>query len=171
MRTRLFGLLFMMISSTSTAQAACADTAAGRALDFWLGDWTVHTGEDQVGTNAIQKALDGCAIFEHWENRFGNQGKSLFYFDAVEDTWQQVWVTEDTSRPGGLKLKSMAAQAEGMVRFEGTLMHPTRGEYLDRTTLTLETDETVRQLIEVSFDGGASWQISFDAVYRPVEVP
>lgn len=171
MRTMMIGLMMTMAGASGAAKADCDSTDAAKALDFWLGDWTVSVGENQVGKNGIVKTLKGCAVFEHWENRAGNQGKSLFYFDAVADSWSQVWVTEDTSRPGGLKHKDMIAFSDGMVRFRGQLEHPTRGAYLDQTTLTRQADGSVRQLIEISFDDGASWQTTFDALYRRPEVP
>ena len=153
------------------AFASCADSEIGRALDFWLGDWTVHAGGEQVGTNAIRSELKSCAIFEHWRNSRGGEGKSLFYFDGIAMNWRQVWVTEDTRRPGGLKHKQLVDFADGMVRFSGTLEHPTRGEYLDQTTLTRQPDGNVRQLIEISFDDGATWQTTFDALYKRPETP
>lgn len=171
MRAAIY-LIFALLGSQAQAQdSVCRTEDGARALDFWLGDWTVHSNGEQVGTNGIVRALDGCAVFEHWENRFGNQGKSLFYFDAVANLWQQVWVTEDTSQPGGLKLKTMVGAGDGMIRFQGTLEHPARGQYLDRTTLTRQPDGSVRQLIEISFDDGATWQPTFDAFYRKVETP
>jgi hypothetical protein len=43
---------------------------------------------------------------------------------------------------------------------------PASGEiYLDRTTLTPLEDGRVRQLIEISTDGGHSWRSIFDGYY------
>ena len=38
----------------------------------------------------------------------------------------------------------------------------------DRTTLTREAPDRVRQLIEISKDGGRTWLAVFDAEYRRV---
>lgn len=171
MRTMLLILMMLISGSTWSQEPPCRATEAARALDFWLGDWTVHAGGAQVGVNGIVGELDGCAVFEHWTNSAGSEGKSLFYFDATMDSWHQVWVTENTERPGGLKLKHMIEHRDGMARFQGELMHPTRGAYLDRTTLTRQTDGSVHQLIEISFDDGVTWQATFDAIYRKVETP
>lgn len=171
MRTMLL-ILMMLVTGPAWSQAMpCRATEAAQALDFWLGNWTVHTGGTQVGVNGIVRELDGCAVFEHWTNTAGNEGKSLFYFDAAMDSWHQVWVTENTERPGGLKLKRMIEHGDSMARFQGELIHPTRGTYLDRTTLTREPGSSVRQQIEISFDGGVTWQTTFDAIYRKVETP
>ena len=53
------------------------------------------------------------------------------------------------------------------VRFQGSVVYP-RGTVLDRTTLTPRDDGTVRQLIEISSDGGDTWRVSFDGLYRRV---
>lgn len=55
----------------------------------------------------------------------------------------------------------------GGVRFQGELRHPDGHIVLDRTTLTPLDGGEVRQLIEVSSDGGSSWRRAFDARYRP----
>ncbi len=170
---RIMALILMMLMSgpALSQEPPCRSTEAARALDFWLGDWTVHAGGTQVGVNGIVRELDGCAVFEHWTNSSGSEGKSLFYFDAAMDSWHQVWVTENTESAGGLKLKHMTEHGDDMARFQGDLVHPTRGAYLDRTTLSREPDGSVRQLIEISFDSGMTWHSTFDAIYRKVETP
>jgi hypothetical protein len=93
---------------TGPRQASpCDDREGFRRLDFWLGDWIVYVGERQVGTNRIEKILAGCAIMEHWTDAGGNQGKSLFFYNPTTDRWKQVWVTQDATRPGGLKEKEL----------------------------------------------------------------
>jgi len=148
-----------------TAQgAACADRPEYHLLDFWIGTWDVFAGERQVGTNRIERALGGCAIFEHWTDAAGREGKSLFYV-APGRGWQQVWVT---ATPGAIKEKAIVPGApEGSVRFQGEVTTSTGAQVLDRTTLTPLDGGAVRQLIEVSSDGGVSWRPTFDAVYRP----
>lgn len=87
-----------------TEQGAAVPCRAGNnsaALDFWLGSCRVtdDSGVDFYGTNRVELVVNGCAIFEHWTNRDGGEGKSLFYYGEVSDTWAQVWVTDDTARP------------------------------------------------------------------------
>lgn len=171
MRLAFVIVVFLLGGAAHAQTAPCRETETARALDFWLGDWTVHAGGNQVGVNGIVLELKGCAVMEHWTNSAGNEGKSLFYYDAALDSWHQTWVTEDTGRPGGLKQKTLIEYSDGMARFQGEIEHPTRGTYLDRTTLSREADLSVRQLIEISFDGGTSWQPTFDAIYRRVETP
>jgi hypothetical protein len=55
---------------------------------------------------------------------------------------------------------------DGGVRFQGEISKPDGTSYLDRTTLTPLTGDRVRQVIEISRDGGKTWQVTFDAEYR-----
>jgi hypothetical protein len=148
------------------AQEPCSAERFHR-LDFWVGEWVVRAGGSQVGTNRIVPILGGCAIEEHWTAANGSQGRSLFYFLPALDQWRQVWVTGDATRPGGVKEKREIERVPGGgLRFQGEIPLPGGGSYLDRTTLTPLEGERVRQLIEVSRDGGATWSVTFDAIYE-----
>lgn len=58
--------------------------------------------------------------------------------------------------------------AGGGVRFQGEVIHPERGTYLDRTTLEPLAPERVHQVIEIPADGAKTWRPVFDALYvRP----
>jgi len=118
------------------------------------------------GENRIEPALDGCAIFEHWTGASGGKGKSLFFFDARVDRWEQIWVTSDTARAGGLKRKRLVDFDGAGVRFQGELKSEDGAPYFDRTTLSPLDDGRVRQLIEISTDNGATWKATFDGYYR-----
>lgn len=144
---------------------ACTDDPAYSLLDFWIGEWIVYSGDVKAGENRIEKILDGCAVAEFWVGEGGGEGQSLFYVDT-DGRWQQVWVTAWAANPGGVKEKTHIESDAGSVRFQGEISHPVHGRYLDRTTLTPNSDGTVRQLIEVSVDGGGSWRTTFDAIYK-----
>lgn len=145
----------------------CADVEGFSSLDFWVGEWTVHVDDRLVGENRIEKILSGCAIMEHWTAAGGGEGKSLFYYLPATDTWKQVWVTGRAAAPGGVKEKTLIETSEsGGLRFQGTIPLASGGSYLDRTTLTPLAGGEVRQLIEISRDGGRTWKPTFDAIYR-----
>ena len=136
-RIRLWLGLLALAPATAWGQAPpCGEEPALRRLDFWLGDWAVTVGEEQVGTNRIEKILDGCAVMEHWTSATGGEGKSLFYYQTVTQTWKQVWVTQFALGPGGVKEKKLVETYGGAgVRFQGEIPLA-EGGYLDRTTLT-----------------------------------
>jgi hypothetical protein len=90
------------VLAQDSTNTRCNDLPVYRLLDFWVGEWDVFVGEEKVGFNHIEKTLDGCAVFEHWVDMAGNEGKSLF-FVSDSGKWKQVWVTGRASRPGGVK--------------------------------------------------------------------
>lgn len=163
-------LLALLLSLPLTAdgqQRSCRDDTRYGLLDFWLGDWTVRSRGQTVGTNTISKILDGCAVSEHWRGRSGGTGQSLFYFVPSEGAWRQVWVTTTPERPGGVKEKELLETLPGGgVRFQGRVRLMDGSVYLDRTTLTPEEDGTVLQVIEVSGDEGLSWREVFRGRYE-----
>jgi hypothetical protein len=150
-----------------TLSAACEGGRAA-AFDFWTGRWrVVDAAGQELGRNHIEKVLKGCALIEHWRDANGSEGKSLFFYDARNELWRQVWVTEDTQATGGLKEKLLISPAgEAALRLQGTLSTPTHTVLLDRTTLTPLPDGRVQQTIEISRDGGREWRRVFEAWYR-----
>jgi len=147
---------------------SCEGQAGFDRLDFWVGEWEVFVGDRRVGSNRIEKILQGCAIMEHWTDIQGGQGKSLSVYTPATDTWKQVWVSETATTPGGVKEKTLVERMpDGGVRFRGTIPLADGRSYLDRTTLTPLDDGSVRQHIEISRDG-ETWETTFDARYvRP----
>lgn len=160
------GILALGASGRARAQG-CAEDPAFATLDFWIGEWDVLAGGQEVGRNRIEEVIEGCAVLEHWTGAGGGQGKSLFYLQPATGEWKQVWVTSTPNRPGGVKEKTLVGRLPGGgVRFQGEIPLVGGGSYLDRTTLTPADDGTVRQVIERSTDGGQTWVVDFDAVYR-----
>ncbi len=164
----LFLIAFSTLFFTQASYAqGCMENPAFETLDFWVGEWDVFAGDTQVGTNRIEKILDGCAIMEHWQDARGGQGKSLFYYHPTEERWKQVWVTPNPFRPGGVKEKTHIETLDnGTIRFQGTVVTPQGQPYLDRTTLVPMGNGDVRQIIEISMDEGESWREMFNAVYK-----
>jgi hypothetical protein len=168
---RILAVFLLALASTAHAEAsssACLSEPLGHALDFWLGDWSVRLRSGlPAGTNRVERILRGCAVVETWHDIDGTEGRSLFTFDPSAKRWKQVWVTDDAGAPGGLKEKRLVARyGDGSTRFQGEIVLPGGDVLLDRTTLTPQADGTVRQLIEISKDGGSTWRAAFDAVYE-----
>ena len=170
MRTAFTALLILVMAAAlvradEPPPPPCAGDPAFALLDFWLGDWDVFIGDRQVGQNRIAKILDGCAITEDWTATDGSRGHSLFYYLPAEQSWKQVWVTGTALARGGVKEKKLIERGETFLRFQGEIQLVGGGSYLDRTTLTPLENGEVRQLIEVSTDGGGVWLAVFDARY------
>lgn len=162
----------LLLLTSASAGAACGDEPRLHALDFWLGRWDVTAGGKASGRNDIEAILDGCAVTERWLDVRGHAGLSLFWFDRNADRWKQVWVTDQALESGGAKEKAEVREltTAAQIRFQGQYPGRAAGTIiLDRTTLTREAPDRVRQLIEVSRDGGRIWTAVFDAVYRRVD--
>jgi hypothetical protein len=152
--------------ATDHAPAPCRADSTYHRLDFWLGAWRVTVDGKLDGTDSVRTVLDGCAITETWHDVNGHAGLSLFYVAPGSGRWKQVWVTDQARMTGGTKEKSaLIWYPDGGVRFQGELVGSGGKILLDRTTLTPMPDGTVRQLIEISTDGGSTWQQSYRATY------
>ena len=161
------------LRSQTTAPAtvqSCVTDAGFHTLDFWLGTWRVSVDGKYDGTDTVTKILNGCAVIEDWRDVGGSRGKSLFYYDPFAKEWTQVWITEEATVRGGLKVKKLIATYPGQgTRFQGMLPGPPGSRtILDRTTLRPESDGTIRQVIEISIDGGTTWRRTYDALYTRV---
>ncbi len=86
----------------STQDAPCS-SEAHRALDFWVGEWTVTwtgpEGAQQQGHNSISQTLDGCVIYEQFDGNPGNNliGRSMSTYAGQYGTWKQVWMDNQGS--------------------------------------------------------------------------
>ncbi len=130
-------------------------------FDFWLGEWDVFGPQGkQVGTNSITRLFADGAIAEHWHGNGGVVGHSLNAWDDLRGCWHQTWVDSSGGMlllDGGLRDGAMVL--EGMAPGES-------GPERQRITWT-PAEREVRQLWEVSADGGLSWTTAFDGRYRP----
>lgn len=144
----------------------CRATEVSRNLDFWVGDWDVYVGKDLAGRDTVERILDGCAVTERWNGGGGDEGMSLFAYDARKDLWTQNWITNNSAVPGGIKLKVLRAHSATSTTFQGEIEGKSGAVYYDRTILTALPGGRVRQEIQVSRDG-LTWRTAFDAIYVP----
>jgi hypothetical protein len=160
--------LYVATASPAPVPPPCNAESGFHALDFWIGTWRVTVGGRYDGTDVVTKILDGCAVTEDWRDVGGGRGKSLFYYDPFAKDWTQVWVTDQATGRGGLKVKRLiAVYPDRGTRFQGVLPGPPGSRIvLDRTTLRPLPDKTVHQVIEISLDGGTTWKQTYDAIYK-----
>ncbi len=179
MSTRLLALLVGVCAAPMTASAVppAAHEAPGscramkQPLAFWFGRWNVYADGKLDGRSFIESTLDRCAVIEHWDDASGFKGMSLFYFEPHAQQWKQVWLTDHALGAGGTKEKSMLSPTDDAVRFQGSVWVAPDRVILDRTTLKKLPDGGVSQIIEISRDGGTTWQKNYDAVYRRAAEP
>lgn len=142
----------------------CVNDARYRAFDFWVGDWDVFAGTQQVGHNRIERLLEGCLLMENWTDGYGNSGKSLNYFDPAVGRWKQNWVDEN----GGVVWYEGEVK-DGEMRYAGENIAADGKKQLTHCRLTSLADGTVHHVIETSKDDGKTWTKGFDAIYRPAK--
>ena len=131
------------------------------ALDFWLGQWQVYDADRvQAGTDTIERTPDGCAVVETWQGALGDGGRSLNFYDARTQRWNQVWVGDT----GGVVFQQGSA-ADGQLRFQGETVRADGTKVQNRLTLAPLDGGRVRQLAEISTDGGRTWLTQFDFTY------
>jgi hypothetical protein len=147
-------MIFMAFFISAQNQSPCANPKA-HEFDFWIGKWTVYqTGTEKiVGYNTIEPVAAGCGLQENWKDITGSSiGTSLNKFNNQSGRWQQFWI--DNS---GLTLELAGNYTDNKMIMSNAS---------SRITWFNNTDGTVRQLWEQTTDGGKSWTVAFDGLYR-----
>lgn len=147
------------------AGSPCASSSA-RQFDFWLGDWDVARPDGApAGRSHVEAILGGCVVFEHWTSATPPYaGKSLNLFNRATAHWEQFWVDN-----AGARLHLSGGVVDGRMVLAGEQDQPdpaTGVVQRERITWTPNPDGSVRQLWESSTDGGRSWTVAFDGLYR-----
>jgi tetratricopeptide (TPR) repeat protein len=150
-----------LVDTQRRAFNPCRFDTAYRALDFWIGDWTVQDANgNALGTSSIEAILDRCVIQENWSDaRSNHHGKSFSFYDKPTQRWVQHYVSDAaaaTDYAGGPQGAALVFAATGT----GKDGKPVR----IRMTLTPLPDGRVRHLFETSPDGTA-WTPGFDGYY------
>ncbi len=138
-------------------------SAKYREFDFWIGHWQVVNPQEQpVGSNTISTILDGCALTESWTSALGGKGFSINYYDNATDSWTQTYrdntgvIANWPDLRGGLRDGAMV------------LENRDNPQSYSRWTWTRINADKVRQMAEVSSDGGENWQVVWDSYYLRV---
>ena len=150
--------------SLATAQVSGPDCSAPeyRQFDFWVGDWEVTARGRVAGTNLVTKRDDGCVVHEQWNGSQGSTGESWNFFDRSTGLWHQVWI----DGTGGV-LRFSGRYADGRLAMTGESTAPDGSTVLHKLTFYNNAEDgTVRQVWEQSKDGGSSWTVVFDGLYR-----
>lgn len=145
------------------AASAQLDHDVYRQFDFWIGEWDVFDCDGQrVGRNVITKDEKGFLLTEKWTNSNGGTGTSINYYDPRERQWKQTWVDA-----GGNVVQYCGGWSKGKMILTGHLTNPNGMVVDSRVSYSVNTDGSVRQLVERSSDEGRSWRVYFDGKYVP----
>jgi hypothetical protein len=167
--------LILMFAATAAATppkppAVDCHDQAHRALDFWIGEWTVFDTRSNTALahSRIEPVMDGCAIRETYDQAVGPGGKAVDYhgtsytaLNALDGLWKQFYV--DTR--GGALAYAGGVQGDAMV------LTASAGKVANRMTYRRLADGSVEQTGEISLDAGKTWIAGYDFTYRRVTAP
>ena len=135
------------------------DAQPDTQFDFWLGDWDVAWGEDEKGTNRVERILDGKIIQEKFSAP-DLQGMSVSSYDPERNLWCQTWVDNN-----GTYLDFTGTFGDGkMVLSRDAIV---RGEACRQRMVWYDIrGDTLEWNWERSDDGGHTWRVLWQIHYR-----
>ncbi len=156
--------LFLSLSLIASAQNCPCCTPAHEAFDFWVGEWEVRdTSGTIVGTNTIIKNTGGCLLTEHWQGSTGGDGRSINFYNPVDSTWNQQWVSSNgylLSLQGGL-----SADGKSMILKSPLVKNPQGQEVQHHVSWTPHEDGSVIQHWKILDKNGAFIADAFYGIY------
>lgn len=151
--TRAFG---------ATNAAACATNPNNRALDFWLGNWTIAApGGAPNATSKVTLELDKCLVVERWDGGRGHAGENFFGYSADDSSWHGLFADNE----GRVHVFLHGAAATGSAEFSGPSRGPQGETILNRVTIRRISETQVEQVWQKSSDGGKTWTTVFRGEY------
>ncbi len=152
-----------------TRTSLCRGEPRSDDFDYWLGVWDVRpfaAPGAPASWNRITLEQDGCVLQEHWRSAAsgpsaGYTGTSFTTFDRARAVWHQTWV--DTT--GCVAVMEGGLDGAGDLVLHAVSMPGDPDTAQRRMTFRRQPDGTVRQIVERSSDGGATWTTSIDLVY------
>jgi hypothetical protein len=140
----------------------CAANAPSRALDYWLGEWTVSSpGGEGTSTSRVRLMLDQCAVAESWSDGRGHDGENLFGYSQGDHDWRGLFF----DNRGHVHVFVSGKVTSGVAEFLG----PSVGEHgeavLNRIRLLQLGPDRLEQTWEKSLDNGRSWSRQFRLEY------
>lgn len=168
-RMQRMSLLFVFVCGVACGQtppqrpSPCKTDSTYRQFDFWIGEWDVMNPQGQVvGRSSIQLIEGDCVLLENYASVRGPYtGKSFNIYNAALDRWQQFWVDNQ----GGV-LEFKGAYKDRELRYTAESIGPRNQPTHHKLAFFHREDGTVRQLWEQSIDGGSTWTVAFDGLYR-----
>lgn len=134
-----------------------------KEFDFWVGEWDVYQNGTNVlvGHSLVQKIAGECALLENWTALSGaGTGKSLNYYDAVANSWEQDWI----GSKGGPQRFVNGVYKDSAMRF--TYENITNGKKTTGNFMFYNLGpDKVRQYQDSSDDGGKTFTVSYDFIY------
>lgn len=148
---------FWGLSEARAQQAPDCEAEEHGQFDYWAGSWDVFNPEgEKIGENTITPILKGCALREEWQSAREHAGTSINFYDRDDDRWRQTWIANN-----GNALYLAGGLEDGVMVMQSVEDAPRQ----DRISWIPEDDGSVRQVWEISRDGGETWQVGFEGRY------
>lgn len=155
-----FAILPHAFAATDTG--SCATNQDNRALDFWLGEWTIAApGGSSGATSRVALELDKCVVVERWDDAHGHTGENLFAYSADDKSWHGFFADND----GRVHVFLNGKVSPGSAEFSGPSRAPNGESILNRVTISRINSGQVEQLWQKSSDDGRTWTTAFRGAY------
>ncbi|MGA9473315.1 MAG: hypothetical protein WBV36_12685 [Terriglobales bacterium] len=170
--TRSASLLFLAVVAASMSLAPraygaapagrCSTNPDSRALDFWLGDWSIAgPGSEPTAKSSVTSTLDQCVIVETWDGGRGHTGQNWFGYNADDKSWHGMFA----DNRGRVHVFVDGKVASGAAEFTGPSQGADGEAFLNRVRIVRISPEKVEQIWEKSTDHGATWNTEFRGEY------
>lgn len=134
-----------------------------RQLDFWLGEWSVSAPNGlPLGSSEVTTDLSGCLIEERFRTPKGYGAVSFAYFDFWEQRWYRTLIDSE-----GERVELSGGLVDGAMVLSGSEGGPAESGASVELRVTVEPVDAsrVRQVWEVSSDGGTTWKRAIELLY------
>jgi hypothetical protein len=121
----------------------CALNPNNRALDFWLGEWTIAApGGSPNATSRVTLELDKCMVVERWDGGRGHTGENLLAYSADDKSWHGMFADNQGRVHVFLDGRVAPASAE----FSGPSRGPEGEAILNRVTIHRVSSAHIEQV-------------------------
>lgn len=149
-------------SRAAAGQPPCAANVKGRALDFWLGHWTVSDGEQPSrATSVVSLQLGECLVVENWSDAAGHRGENLFGYNLDSKTWSGMFA----DNRGRIHIFAHGTVAADRAEFDGRSRGARGKMILNRISIVRTTPDEIEQTWQQSADDGGTWTTVFQGKY------
>lgn len=113
----------------AVAAGPCAANPNNRAMDFWLGDWTIAApGGSANATSRVTLELGRCLVVERWDGGRDHVGGNFFAYSADDKSWHGMFADNE----GRVHVFLNGKAADGSAQFTGPSQDPQGKTILNR---------------------------------------
>jgi hypothetical protein len=145
----------------SAARAACT-AAPYHQFDFFVGQWNVYDAKGRfLGSDVVEKRLNGCVIYERYTNPDGSVGIGLSGYQAKNGTWHQDFMGDD-----GLVVLLDGSRGHLAAMVMSGVDYPADGTRRHDTGIWVVHGAVVEETWTVSIDNGKTWKTQFHGFFH-----